>query len=127
MQRQQNPRRLAIQQRSPQKAHRRAIVHRRTGHIKREPRNNAIHEDTKVIPQEGPRDAQLPGGGDDEEVADGEQGVGGVGDVFALEGRVGRLVTEGALVEEVAQEAEGEDGGGEGVAGCLAVAVEGAG
>jgi hypothetical protein len=40
---------------------------------------------------------------------------------------VGRLVTQGALVEEVTDEAEPEDGGGKGVACCLAVAAKQAG
>jgi hypothetical protein len=35
-----------------------------------------------------------------------------------------RLVTQGALVEEVADEAEAKDGRGKGVACCLAVAAE---
>lgn len=37
---------------------------------------------------------------------------------------MGRLVSQGSLVEEVAEEAEGEDGRGEGVACCLRVAPE---
>lgn len=40
---------------------------------------------------------------------------------------MGGLVTEGALVEEVAQETEREDSRCETVACCLAVAAEGAG
>lgn len=40
---------------------------------------------------------------------------------------MGRLVAEGSLVEEIADEAEGEDGRGEAIAGCLGAAAEEAG
>lgn len=44
-----------------------------------------------------------------------------------VERRVERLVAEGALVEKIAEEAEGEYGDGEGVAGGLRAVVEEAG
>lgn len=40
---------------------------------------------------------------------------------------MGRLVAEGALVEEVTDETEAEDGGGQEVAGYLGIAAESAG
>ena len=115
--RQQDTRRLSKQQRRTQEAHRATPVHRRTRHIEREPSDHLIHEDAEVVAQEGACDTEGPGGGDDEDVAARDEGVGGGLDGEGEEERVGTLLGDGGLEEVVAEDAEGEDGGGEGVAG----------
>lgn len=119
--------RLSEQQGGTQEAHGRAVVHGGVGDVEGETGDNVVHQDAEVITQEGARDTKLPCGGNDEKVAKTQEGIGGVGDQGTLEGRVRGLVTQGALVEEVADEAETEDGGSKGVASGLGVAAERAG
>lgn len=76
LRRQQHPRRSAIQQRRPQKAHRAPVIHRRAGDVEREARHGLIHQDAKVIPQVRARDAEGPCGGEDEDVATYDEEVG---------------------------------------------------
>lgn len=118
---------LAKDKRGAQETHGRAIVHGRIGDVEREPGDHVVHQDAEVVSQKGTRDAQRPGRGDDEGVTGREEGIADVGGQRALESRVRGLVTEGALVEAVADEADGEDCRGEGVAGCSGVAAEDAG
>ncbi|KAL1842236.1 hypothetical protein VTJ49DRAFT_5714 [Mycothermus thermophilus] len=118
---------LAVQEGSAEEAHGRAIVHRGVGDVEGEARHDAVHEDPEVVAQVGAGDAQLVGGRDDEDVADGQEGIGDVLGQVRLEGWVRGLVAQGALIEVVAEEAEREDGDGEGVACQLAVAPEEAG
>lgn len=118
---------LAVKQSGAEEAHSGAIVHGSAGDIEGEAGNDAIHQNAKVVTEEGAGDTQAQCRGDDEEVAETEKGIGGIVDVGTLEERVRGLVTEGALVEKVADEAEAEDGGGQEVAGYLGIAAESAG
>jgi hypothetical protein len=83
-----------------------------------------VHEDAKVVAEEGASDAEGPGGGNDESVAAGEEGVGSGLDVNGLEGRMGGLLVDGTVEKGVADEAEAEDCSGQGVAGSLGAAAE---
>lgn len=122
--RQQQARGLAKPERRPQEAHRRPPVHRRAAHVEGEPRDHLVHQDAKVVAQERARDAERPRARDDEDVAGGEEQHGGELGERVQEQRVRGLLGDGGLVEEVADEAEREDGGREGVAGVLGVAAE---
>lgn len=117
---------LAVEKSSAEEAHGGAVVHRSAGDVEGEAGDDAIHQDAKVVTKEGTGDTQAQCRGDDEDVAETEKRVGRIVDIGALEERVGGLVTEGTLVEEVAEETEGEDGGGQEVAGYLGIAAESA-
>lgn len=124
---QKNTGRLAKDEGGAQEAHGRAVVHGRVGDVEGEARDHVVHQDAEVVAQEGSRDAQGPCRRDDEDVAGGEEGVADVCGQRSLESWVRGLVAQGALVEGVADEAEGENGCGEGVAGCFGIAAEGTG
>lgn len=82
------------------KAHRAPHVHRVPQHIKREALHPMVHQDPKVVAEEGAGDAERPGRGDDEELAEGGEG-GGDDEVERLgEERDARLIGEGAVVAE---------------------------
>lgn len=118
---------LAVQKGGAEEAHGGAVVHGSAGDVEWKAGDDAIHQNAKVVTEEGAGDAQAQCRGDDEGVAESEKGIGGVFDVGALEERVGGLVTESALVEKVADKTEAEDGGGQEVAGYLGIAAESAG
>lgn len=114
--RQQQTRRFPKPQRRPGKAHRAAVIHRRRRHVEREPGHHLIHEDAEVIPQVRPRDPEGPHAREDEDIAAGDEGDGEALRERGLQERVRGLGAQGAFVEGVAQDAEREDGEGEGVA-----------
>lgn len=122
--RQQNAGRLAVQQRRAQEAHRRAPVHWSAGHVERESRHHLLLQNTEVVAKECARDAERPSGAQHKGVAGREERVrGGLG-IDGEEERVRRLVLDSRFVQPVADEAEGEDSGSEGVAGSLGAATE---
>lgn len=121
---QHQPRRASIQQSRPYETHRGPIIHGRSRDIERETRDGLIHQDAEIIAQVRARDAERPCRAEDEDVAEGDQGVGDIGHEWLGEEGMGGLVAEGALEESVAEEAEGEDGEGKGVAGELGAVVE---
>lgn len=121
---QRNTSRLAKDEGSPQKVHRRAPVHRGRCHVEGEARHHLVHQNAKVVAQEGARDAQAPRRRDDKDVADDEQGVSGSLRVQRLQERVRGLLGQGRLVQPIAEEAQREDGRGEGIAGRVGSAPE---
>lgn len=114
----------AVDERGAQEAHGGAVVHGRVGEIEGKAGDDVIHQDAEVVAQEGAGDAQRPCRRDDQDISSGDQGVAGVRGDVGLEQRVRRLVAQGALVEQVAHDADREDGRGEGVAGRLGAAAE---
>jgi len=115
---------LGKEKRGAQEAHRGAPVHGRTDDVEWEPGDHLVHEDAKVIAQKGAGDAEAPCRRDDKRVAEGDEGVGrGLG-VDARQQWVRGLLANGGLVEEVAEEAEREDGRGETVAGCAGASAK---
>ena len=80
------------------KAHRAPHIHRVPQHIEREALHPVVHQDPKVVAQEGAGDAERPGRGDDEELAEAGE-AGGDDEVEGL-GEEGdaRLIGEGAVV-----------------------------
>lgn len=113
---------LAIQDGDAKETASRSVVHGRVGNVERETRDHAVHEDAEVVAQKCACDAQSPGGRYDENVPHGDQGICEVTGFRGFEERVGRLVAECMLVEAIADKAQGEDGCGKSVAGCLGVA-----
>lgn len=114
---QRNTSRLAKDEGGSQKVHRRAPVHRGRCHVEGEASHHLVHQDAKVVAQEGARDAQAPRRRDDKDVAEDEQGVSGSLRVQRLQKRVRWLLRQGRLVQPIAEEAQREDGHGEGIAG----------
>lgn len=119
--RQNHARRLSKPQRRAQKAQSATVVHRRTAHIEREARDHLIHQNPKIVAQIRSRNAQRPHAAQHKRVATEEES-----DCEALgergqEERVGRLGAQGALVDEVAGDSEGEDCDGQGVAAAVGV------
>lgn len=115
---------LRIVERHTEEAHGGAVVHGRVGDVEGEARDDVIHQDAEVVAEEGAGDAEGPGGGDDEDIPGEDEGVGGELHGGSVEKGVGGLLAEGFLVEEIADEAEREDGEGEEVAGDLGVTSE---
>lgn len=113
---------LSVEQSAAEEAHGGTVVHGGAGDVEGEAGDHLVHQDAKVVTQEGASDAKLPCRRDNQDVSKSQESVGSVGDILALEGGVRWLVTEGTLVEEVADEAEREDGGGESVASFLGAA-----
>jgi len=111
---------LAVPQSSTQEAHRRTVVHGRTSDVEREAGDDLVHQNAEVVAEVGPRDAEGPHGGQDEDVAAGDEDDGQALREEGLEGWMAGLVPERSLVEGVPDDAEGEDGGSEAIA-----AVEG--
>lgn len=122
--REQNAGGLCKQQGRAEEAHRRANIHGRTNDIEGKAGDHVIQQDPEVIAQEGSRDAELPRRRDDKGVTQGYERVGGGLGVGREEERVRRLFGDGGLVDVVADDAEGEDCGCEGVAGCHGAAAE---
>lgn len=119
-----NSRGLPEVKRHTEEAHGGAVVHGGIGDVEGEARDDVIHEDAEVVAKEGAGDAEGPGGGDDEDIASDNEGIGGELHGGSVEKRMGGLLAEGTLVEEIADEAEGEDGEGEEITGDLRVAAE---
>jgi hypothetical protein len=71
------PRRLPKQQRRAQEAHRGAPVHGRAGDVEGKPRDHVVHEDAKVVAEECPRNAEAVRRGEDQDVAQPDERVGG--------------------------------------------------
>ncbi len=115
---------LAVQQGGADEAGRRAIVHGGVGDVEGEAGDHVVHEDAKVVAEEGARDAERPRRRHHQDVAAGEQPVREPLDAVLVEGRVRRLLAQRALIQVVADEAQREDGGGQGVAGGLGAAAE---
>lgn len=122
--RQGNTSRLSVRKRSAQKAHRRAPVHRRRGHVEGKARHHLVHQDAAVVAQERSRNAQPPRRRDDEDHARAEERVSGNLREQRRQQRMRRLVLQGGLEERVADEAEREDCDCERIAGGVAVAAE---
>ncbi len=121
---QQETGRFAIDQRRAEEAHGGAIVHGGVHEVEREARDHMIHQDPEVIAQERAGDAELPRRRDHQDVARRDERIAGKGGDITEQGGVCRLMTEGTLVEEVADESQTEDGEGEGVACCLRATAE---
>ena len=115
---------LSVQKSGSEEAERRAVIHRRAGNVEREASNHLVLEDAKVVTKEGALDTQLPSGRCDQEVANGKERIGSVLDILALESWVRWLIAESALIEEVANKAEPEDGHSERVARYISVAAK---
>ena len=62
--------------RARRKAHRAPHIHRVPQHIEREALHPVVHQDPKVVAEEGAGDAERPGRGDDEELAEAGEGGG---------------------------------------------------
>lgn len=90
---------LAVPQRRSHEAHRAAPVHGTSRHIERESSDHIIHQDAKVISQVCACNAEGPHGGEDEDIAAGEEGKGeGLSKRIGCDFGVGGLVFEGAGV-----------------------------
>lgn len=116
--------RLAVDEGGAEEAHGRAIVHGGAGDVEGEAGHDAVHQDAEVVAQEGAGDAQAQSRGDHEDIAGGNKGITGVCKGVSVEEGMRRLVAESTLVKEVAEQAQGEDGQGEGVAGSLGASSE---
>ena len=68
--RQQQPRRLAIQDRRAEERQRGPEVHGRARDIEGKTRNRRIHQDAKIVSQVRPREAQSPHGAKNQRVAE---------------------------------------------------------
>lgn len=115
---------LAKEQRRAEEAQGRAGVHGGARHVEREARHHLLFEHAKVVAQERAADAEAPGRSDDENVAKGQQRVGRSLRVDVQQERVRRLLSNGRLVEPVADDAEGKDCRGERVVGYRRVAAK---
>lgn len=121
---QQQTSRLSKEQRCAEEAHGRTPVHGRTAHIEGEPGDHVVHQDAKVVTEEGAGDTEGPGARQHQDIAARDQGVRrGLG-IDGEQQRVRGLLRDGGLVEPVADDAQGEDGRGEGVAASQGVAAE---
>lgn len=103
---QQQARRLAVQDGRAQEAARRAPVHGRISDVEGEAGNHVVHQDPEVVAEESPRDAQSPGRADDEDIARSNESIGEILGLGGFEQRVGGLVAQGTLVQEVTDETE---------------------
>lgn len=115
---------LSVEKSGSEEAERRTVIHRRAGDVEGEASDHLVLEDAKVVTKEGALDTQLPSGRGDQEIANGEERIGSVLEIFTLESWVRWLITESALVEEVANKAKSEDGHSEGIARYISVAAE---
>lgn len=114
---QQNTSRLAVEQGASEEAHGRAPVHGRAGDVEGEAGDHLVHQDAKVVAEEGTSDTESPGRGEDEDVATCEERVGSGLDIDRLEQRVGGLLVNGRVVEPVTDKTQPEDGSSERIAG----------
>lgn len=120
-------RRSAVHQRRAEETHGRAVVHGRVADVEGESGDHFFHEDTAVVAKEGACNAQGVRRGQNQDVTECDQPIAKIRGNSGLEERMGWLVAQGALVEKITHETEGEDCGGEGVASCLRVTPKGLG
>lgn len=97
------------------------MVHRRTRNIEREPSDNLVHQNAKVIAQIRSCHAECPHAAQHQRVAaEQEPDREALGEGREEEGMCW-LGAQGALVDEVAGDSEGEDGHGQQVAAAVGV------